>query len=478
MPKSKNNPSEKKTVRGITTRVRTALENTARQLQLSADGLPIASGEKPINVIVAFSGGLDSSVLLYAVSQLKEKSYGEITAVHVHHGLSKHANEWAEFCEERAKKCGVRFVLRKVTVPSGGAGFEAEARQLRYEVLEEEARKSAADAILTAHHLDDQLETFLIQWMRGSGPAGLAAMPPLLRKDGCTIMRPLLGFQRTELERFAEIRGIKWVEDESNEDMKYLRNAIRHNIIPELEKIRPGFKTAAARSIELIAEAAETLRDVAEDDFNQASENDGKYLRIDDFLALPAGRRARVLRLWLDRVGLKPLPRTRLLEMIRQIKETTKQSVCLMFSDGLEIRKYGSRLMVTEHEKPESEAEIIVEWHGEPEIDLPQYNGKLVFTPAEEGFNEGYLKAQPLSIRRRSGGEKIKIHKFRPRKALKMLFQEAGIPEFERKNLPLVWRGKTLIYVGGVGSEVREQVDDDGTPRYKIEFIKNPGLFS
>ena len=136
MPKSKNNPSEKKTVRGITTRVRTALENTARQLQLSADGLPIASGEKPINVIVAFSGGLDSSVLLYAVSQLKGKSYGEITAVHVHHGLSKHANEWAEFCEERAKKCGVRFVLRKVTVPSGGAGFEAEARQLRYEVLE------------------------------------------------------------------------------------------------------------------------------------------------------------------------------------------------------------------------------------------------------------------------------------------------------------------------------------------------------
>lgn len=91
--------------------------------------------------------------------------------------------------------------------------------------------------------------------------------------------------------------------------------------------------------------------------------------------------------------------------MIRQIKETTKQSVCLMFSDGLEIRKYGSRLMVTEHEKPESEAEIIVEWHGEPEIDLPQYNGKLVFTPAEEGFNEGYLKAQPLSIRRRSGSE-------------------------------------------------------------------------
>ena len=145
MPKSKNSSSEKKAVRGITTRVRAALENTARQLQLSADGLPIASGEKPINVVVAFSGGLDSSVLLYAASQLKGKSYGEITAVHVHHGLSKHANEWAEFCAERARKYGVNFVLRKVTVPSGGAGFEAEARQLRYAVLEEEAKKAGAD---------------------------------------------------------------------------------------------------------------------------------------------------------------------------------------------------------------------------------------------------------------------------------------------------------------------------------------------
>ena len=101
-----------------------------------------------------------------------------------------------KFCAERARKYGVNFVLRKVTVPSGGAGFEAEARQLRYAVLEEEAKKAGADAILTAHHLDDQLETFLIQWMRGAGPAGLAAMPPLLRKDGCTIMRPLLGFQK------------------------------------------------------------------------------------------------------------------------------------------------------------------------------------------------------------------------------------------------------------------------------------------
>ena len=165
--------------------------------------------------------------------------------------------------------------------------------------------------------------------------------------------------------------------------------------------------------------------------------------------------------------------------MIRQIKETTKQSVCLMFSDGLEIRKYGSRLMVTEHEKPESEAEIIVEWNGEPEIDLPQYTRKLVFTPAEEGFNEGYLKAQPLSIRRRSGGEKIKIHEIPSPKALKMLFREAGIPEFERKkpafglarkNARFMWAASAPKFASKWMTTVRRDT--------KIEFIKILGLFS
>ena len=211
MPKSKNSSSEKKAVRGITTRVRAALENTARQLQLSADGLPIASGEKPINVVVAFSGGLDSSVLLYAASQLKGKSYGEITAVHVHHGLSKHANEWAEFCAERARKYGVNFVLRKVTVPSGGAGFEAEARQLRYAVLEEEAKKAqeSARALFTGGNAAEMPTSELTEADFVDGKIDILGV---LVKSG-------LSASRSEARRAVEQGGVV-VADEKVTDVK------------------------------------------------------------------------------------------------------------------------------------------------------------------------------------------------------------------------------------------------------------------
>lgn len=475
-------PKIKKTVvskePAITTRIRKALEKTAQDLQCSADGLNISPGEKLIDVVVAFSGGLDSTTMLYAASRLKGKSFGKIIAVHVHHGLSKNADSWAEFCKAQAKKFGVDFVLKKVSVPVGGDGIEAEARKARYRVLEEEAAACKADAILTAHHLDDQLETFLIQWMRGAGLEGLSGMPPVLYKETSVIARPFLGFQRKELEEFAEKRRLKWIEDESNTDTTFLRNAIRLNVIPEMEMARRGFKHAAARSIEIIAESVEILKEVAESDLDRLQEKGSNALLLDEFLSLSQGRQSRLLRLWLEKGGFKPLSRNRILEVIRQIQETQKQSVCLIYADGLELRKYGARLMLRPREKTPGQQEFIFQWKGEPEIELKDFNGKLVFTPSEEGFNEGYLKSEPLIVKARAGGEKIKIHKFRPRKMLKVLYQEAGIPEFERKNLPLVWRDKTLIYAAGLGAEVREQVDDDGTPRYRMEFIKNPDLFA
>lgn len=478
MPQSKTKKSQSKKRLAVSTRIRAALEKTARQLQEAPDGLAKAAGERPLNVVAAFSGGLDSTALLYALSKLKGTVFDKITAVHVHHGLSKNADKWAKFCEEQANKFNVDFVLRKVQVPMGGDGIEGEARKARYRVLEEVAERLQADAIVTAHHMDDQLETFLIQWMRGAGPEGLAGMPPLRKSSGVVIARPFLGFQRSELEEYAKKKHLAWVEDESNTDTSYLRNTIRIKIIPELEKARPGFKNAAARSVQIIAESAEILKANAETDLAKVTESGTGFLLLEEFFSFDTARQALLLRAWLNKSAFKTPGRSRLLEIIRQIKETEKQSVCLLTSAGLELRKYGSRLIVREREKTENTRELTFFWKGEPEIDLPQFNGKLVFYPNDEGFNESYLKGEPLTVKPRSGGEKIKIHKFRPSKLLKVLYQEAGVPDFERKSLPLVWRGKELIYASGIGEEVREKLEDDGTPKFSLKFIKNPSLFA
>lgn len=478
MPQSKVRTEQTKKRQAVSTRIRSALEKTARDLQRAPDGLTREAGERPLNVVAAFSGGLDSTVLLFALSKLKGSAFEKITAVHVHHGLSKNADQWASFCEEQAKKLKVDFILRKVQVPSGGDGIEGEARKARYRVLEDVAERVHADAILTAHHLDDQLETFLIQWMRGAGPEGLSGMPPIRREGNVMIARPLLDFQRSELEEFAQKKHLKWVEDESNSDTSYLRNTIRLNIIPELEKARPGFKAAAARSVQIVAESAEILKETAEADLARVTEKGTGFLLLEEFFLFSTARQALLLRAWLNKSSFKTPGRSRLLEIIRQIKETEKQSVCLLIAEGLELRKYGTRLIVRAREKPEEAREFVFTWRGETEIDLPQFNGKLLFYPSEEGFNEGYLKSQPLTVKMRSGGEKIKIHKFRPSKLLKVLYQEAGVPDFERKSLPLVWRGKELIYAAGIGEEIREKLDDDGTPRFSMRFEKNPSLFS
>lgn len=431
---------------------------------------------KPVDLIVGFSGGMDSMVLLHALAKLKNPLKGRIIAVHVHHNLSKNADNWAFFCQKQADKLGVEFVLKKVRFNNSGEGIEAAARKARYQVLEKVAREQSARAILTAHHMDDQIETFLIQWMRGAGPEGLSSMPGFKHNDTTLLVRPLLGFERSELFEYAQKKRLKWVEDESNQDTMYLRNAIRLEVVPVLQNIRPGFKTAASRSVNLIAEATEILKEVAQEDIKKVQEKSTGYLVLDDLLRLSTERQSRLLRQWLESCGMGKYPRTRILELLRQVSHTSSQSVQLLKAKDKELRLYGKRLMVLDHKEEQSQGELEFVWDGQDKIALPQFGGELCFQESSEGFSEAYLRSRPLTVKKRTGGEKIKIHRFRPSKRLKALYQEAGIPEYERSNLPLVWRGKTLIYAAGIGEEVREKLDADEGRRFSIIFRKAPNL--
>ncbi len=459
-------------VRSAHLRATRALEADEQQLREPLKRLP--PRRKSALIVLGFSGGRDSSVLLDLLTRLQgERGSGlrEVVAVHVHHGLSAQADRWLAHCESRAAAAGASFIARRVAVRRMGQGIEAAARHARYAVLAEVAHEVGARLVYCAHHRDDRLETFLLQWMRGAGLEGLAAFPPVRAFDdgSLRLVRPLIDVARADIDRYIELRALDFVEDDSNADPALARNAVRSEVLPRLEAIRPGFRAAAARSIELVADAADALHSVARDDLRSCTEDaPAGMLRLDALFELPAARQAWTLRAWLASAGLEAPSRARLVDMLAQARDARSDARLLVRVGAREVRRYRGLLLLKDIEVTDSAVQRLI-WRGEGEIALPGWGGVLRMTPTTgEGFDPEWLAAEPLEIRPRAGGERFKPHAGRPSRTLKRLFQDAGIPEFERARLPLVWRAEALIYVGGLGADVR-LTDRDGE-RIAIEW--------
>jgi len=427
-----------------------------------------------LTAIIGYSGGRDSTVLLHALARLvRQRGSGlrEVIAVHVHHGLSRRADEWEAHCEREAAALGVRCVVRRVVVRRAGRGIEAAARAARYEALADAAAEFGAQIVCCAHHRDDRLETFLIQWLRGAGPEGLAAFPPERRFDGAgpLLVRPFIDIARADIERYVEARRLAFVEDDSNDDRQLLRNAVRLEVLPRLDAVRPGFRAAAARSVDLVAEAAEALRTVAAGDLEVCREAaPAGMLRLDALATLPEARQTWVLRAWLASHGVESPSRARLLDMLAQASAARSDARLLVRLGDREVRRYRGLLLLKESDTAARDAEAF-RWSGEDEIALPGWSGVLRFVRVEgEGFEPDWLAARPIEARPRAGGERFKPHAARPSRTLKRLYQDAGIAEFERARLPLLWRDGDLIYVAGLGADVR-LTDRDGE-RIRIEW--------
>jgi tRNA(Ile)-lysidine synthase len=323
--------------------------------------------------------------------------------------------------------------------------------------------------VLTAHQLDDRIETFLIQWLRGAGPEGLAAMPAVRALESVQIVRPLLDVPRADIERYVALRGLAHVEDPSNVDVRLLRNAIRRSIVPALEDARAGMRKAAARSIDLVAEAAEVLREYGAADLEACSAGAPEgMLHLDRLARLTPARRALVLRSWLAGHGLEAVSRARLRDLIEQALGARTDARLLLRVGAFEVRRHRGLLLLRETQRTASDV-AIVSWRGEDEIAVPGWGGVLRFeTGVDEGFPADWLAAVPLELRGRGGGERFKPHPTRPSKTLKRLFQDAGVAEFERSRLPLVWRGEDLIFVAGLGADAR--LVDSGGARVKLSW--------
>lgn len=245
-------------------------------------------------LLLGLSGGLDSRVLLHLLVRVRPSLDFELSAVHVNHRISPNADSWGVFCAGLCKDAAVPYRIVEIDVPrDSGLGLEAAAREARYRVL----LAQDAEAVMLAHHQDDQAETLLLQLLRGAGVKGLAAMPEAVDRQGKWFLRPLLEVSRPELLDYARANDLQWIEDESNLDLAYDRNYLRRHIMPVLESRFPAARRTLARSASHLAEAAALLEELAREDAARAMY--GGRLDLSLLKVMTTARAANLLRYWL-----------------------------------------------------------------------------------------------------------------------------------------------------------------------------------
>jgi len=400
---------------------------------------------------VAFSGGLDSAVLLAALLELRREEPRwqavPLRAMHVHHGLRAAADAWARHCRGVCRRLGVPLQVRRVRVlQARGASLEAAAREARYAAL---GRGLKSDEwLLTAHHADDQLETMLLQWMRGAGVAGLAAMPSRAPFGAGFLMRPLLAVPRAELERYARANELVWVEDDSNLEQGFERNYLRAQVVPLLQARWPAAARVATRSAAHLGEAKALLEEIAALDLAALLAPGGQALNLAALAALSAARQRNVLRHWLARRGLT-VPDTVHLERIRlELPSARADAQPRVRWAGGEVRRFREHLFAftaaqsaaLTRPRPGAREPALQPWDWRRDrcFELDANRGRLQLVADAQGTIDGDLLPARLWVGGRVGGEKIRITPNGPRRALKALLRDAALPPWERERLPVI----------------------------------------
>ncbi|ASW00392.1 tRNA lysidine(34) synthetase TilS [Paraburkholderia aromaticivorans] len=443
-------------------------ETPADRLVLEAVGVSLSTLAANARIAIAFSGGVDSSVLLDAAVRVAGAS--RCVALHVHHGLSAHADAWFAHCEAFARERGVEFAAERVEVSrDAGVSVEAAAREARYRALDAMCRSRGVATLWLAQHADDQAETVLLQLLRGAGLAGLAAMAPeyLPARASATRVRPLLHLMRAQLEQYAGDRALRWIDDESNADTRYARNALRHDVMPALAVHFPGFRDALARTAAHAASAQRLLDALARLDMEGASRDEGRALSRDALLALDDDRALNLMRYWMRTLGFVAASSARLGDALRQLREigATDDGHALRIDHaGHALRSYRGLVYweAGDSRDPADETALAARavselaWQGEPVWRLPQWRGTFVFAEAAAGDPDAIagsvLRRGVLSARARSGGERMRTGEapHAPSRTLKNLFQERGIPAWKR-DVPLLYVGDDLLFVPLLG---------------------------
>lgn len=409
----------------------------------------VVSGE---TVTVALSGGVDSIVLLDVLRTIANALSIEVAALHVHHGLSPNADAWEAHCRIHCARRRIPFRSVRVTV-GGGANVEEEARHARYRVFEQHGTR----VIALAHNRDDQTETVLLRLLRGAGVHGLAGMRSIrpLQPEaapsatpGRLIARPLLTVPRRAIEAYARKRRLRWIEDESNADVRYARNFLRNEILPALDRRFLGSSRNLARAATHLADADDLLRDLSQEDLRRASVEQGLDVAV--LQSLGHARAAQALRLALEGRGEPPLSTQATRALLSQLLGAREDRAPSFPLTRTIVRRFRQTIVIDACSEP-NVVWSVLEWNGGPTQRLPDGTSVGVRGTRGQGLSREKLAADRVTLRRRVGGESIRLRSGGPRRTLKNLLQEHAMPPWQRERMPLLFCGEQLVWVPTVG---------------------------
>jgi tRNA(Ile)-lysidine synthase len=394
---------------------------------------------------VAFSGGLDSTVLLHALARaIADRANYRMRAAHVDHQLHPDSGQWREQCERVAQSLQIEFVPLVVTVASDPElSPEAAAREARYAALRQILKPN--EVLLTAHHADDQLETMLLALMRGAGLRGLSGVPSVQIFGGGWLARPLLEFARAQLEEWARAEQLQWLEDPSNENPDFDRNFLRHRVLPALRERWPAAAHSATRSTAHLREAGRLLDVLAATDLETVAA--GSCISMTRLASLAPARRRNVLRHWIRQHGVR-VPSTRKLATIeRDLLIAREDRLPCVEWDGVQVRRHRG-LIYCMRERPPFEPADSLAWNVSQVLELPAQLGRLRAQRDAGGGLAATRLPAALNVRFRQGGEELQPAGDAHHRKLKKLLQDARVLPWWRDRVPLIYAGEELVAVG------------------------------
>ncbi len=408
--------------------------------------------------LIAYSGGLDSHVLLHLLSRLQTKDpLLKLRSIYIDHGLQAISKSWAAHCQHTASSLGIPHQTISLNLtPAKGQSIEALARDARYQALAPHLH--AQETLLTAQHQDDQAETLLIQLLRGSGLDGLAAMPESISFAQGYHVRPLLNMPQSALEAYAKHYQLKHITDPSNADTRFNRNYLRHHVTPILKQRWPEMAKTLTRVARFQAEASQLLATYVSKELADYRHKQDNTLSVSALKQADWLKQKALLREWIKTSGFPAPSEIKLQHIISDVLESTKHSQPIVHWQQTEVRRYQDALYIMPPLVPHDN-KYVIHWDNiNKPLVLTNNIGTLL--PHDLGNLRPLLLTHNITvtIRFRQGGEKIRPEKRRYHLSLKNLLQEAAIPPWQRQHIPLIYGNEQLIQVLGLAKINRDDL--------------------